>query len=151
MTPVLLMRSLKTSLEGVVENVELTSPKGVLTKPQVFLEQLPQKSASSQEEDFPFIIVRAAGGEDADGNKSTMKINLIIGTYSKDDDGFIDVLNLFEGIRQALLKKRIVGKSFRMELPFVWRLFDEQPWPGWIGEINTLWTIPQVQEEVNFE
>ncbi|WP_312117946.1 hypothetical protein [Brevibacillus reuszeri] len=150
MTPVLLMRSLKTFLEEVVENVELTSPKGVLTKPQVFLEQLPQKSASSQEEDFPFIIVRAMGGEDRTDGASA-SINLLVGTHSKDDDGFMDVMNIIEDVRQALLKNRIVGGSFRLELPLKWKLFEEQPWPGWIGEINTLWTIPTVIEEVRFE
>ncbi|WGV57791.1 hypothetical protein QIH01_20180 [Brevibacillus brevis] len=149
MTPVLLMRSLQTFLEQVVANVELTSPKSASARPQVFLEALPQRKADSQEEDYPFIIVRAAGGEDqADG--STFSITLLVGTHSKSDDGFIDVLNIIEDVRQALLKKRVVGQSFRMELPFKWKLYDEQPYPGWIGEMNTLWTIPQVKEEVLF-
>ncbi|GEB35305.1 hypothetical protein [Brevibacillus parabrevis] len=149
MTPVLLMHSLKTFLEEVVVDVELTNPKGTLTTPQVFLEALPQRKADSQEEDYPFIIVRAAGGEDLEDG-STASLNLIVGTYSKDDSGFIDVLNIIEDVRQALLKKRVVGQSFRMELPLKWKLFDEQPYPGWVGEMNTLWTIPQVQEEVFF-
>ncbi|MCM3141305.1 hypothetical protein [Brevibacillus sp. MER 51] len=149
MTPVLLMRSLKSFLEEVVANVELTSPKGVLTQPKVFLEALPQKAASSQEEDFPFVIIRAMGGEDQDG-KASVSINLLVGTHSKDDDGFIDVLNIIEDVRQSLLKNRVVGGSFRLDLPLKWKLFDEQPYPGWIGEINTLWEIPRVEQEVLF-
>ncbi|TGV00499.1 hypothetical protein EN829_057710 [Mesorhizobium sp. M00.F.Ca.ET.186.01.1.1] len=149
MTPVLLMHSLKAFLEEVVADVELTSPKGIFARPQIFLEALPQRKADSQEEDYPFIIVRAAGGEDMEDG-STASLSLIFGTYSKDDDGFMDVLNIIECVRQALLKCRVVGKSFRMELPLKWKLFDEQPYPAWVGEMNTMWTIPQVQEEVFF-
>jgi len=60
-------------------------------------------------------------------------------------------LNLIEHIRQALFRKRIIGKKYRIEYPFKWEQPEEQTYPYWMAEMTTTWTVPRPIEEVYYD
>lgn len=140
MTVILVMRAIKSFLDA-----ELAGD--VSTVPAVHLGFLPTKTHENMnEKEFPFIIIRPLEGEVTDSNRT--QIRLLFGTESQDDDGFMDVLNLMERVRIALLKKRVIDHRYRLETPYKWKFYEEQPSPEWIGEATTQWTLPMVLEEV---
>lgn len=140
MTVLLALRAIKSFLEG-----ELSGD--ITVKPAIHIGFLPQKNReNANESEYPFIIVRPMDCEDAEFNSTTIK--LIFGTKAEDDEGYQDCLNIMERTRIALLKKRILDQRYRLETPYKWKFFEEQPHPEWIGEAVTRWTLPTVIEEV---
>ncbi|CCJ32888.1 hypothetical protein [Caloramator australicus] len=150
MVAIELLNELKKFIENVVEEYVLeTNNRETKKEPQVVVGYLPAKGESDIP-DYPYVIIRAMNGVD-NQEKSEIKINLIIGTYSDDHEGWQDTLNIIQRIRQRLLEQRTLAKKFRLELPLEWELFEEQALPEWNGLIKTIWTIPQPQEIIEKE
>ncbi|WP_052087647.1 hypothetical protein [Paenibacillus wynnii] len=140
-TPILLLRAIKEFIQQTVEG-------DVQMSPSIHVGYLPQRNKDNlQDSEFPFILVRPGVGEDQQDN-SKVTIKLIFGAKAEDDEGFMDLLNTMEQIRIALLRKRIINNRFKLELPYKWEFFDEQPYPEWYGIATTVWTLPSIQEEV---
>ncbi|MCZ8520129.1 MULTISPECIES: hypothetical protein [Paenibacillus] len=148
MTPVILIDALRDRLQALLAEYQMETKEGQRRSPQVVTGYLPQQLAGEENpSEYPFIIVRPFKGKDAmEGGH--MSVRLIFGTYRDDDDGFYYVMNLMERVRQHLQKRRGLGGVFRLELPYEWQVFEEQPMPHWVGEAITLWSIPTIQEEV---
>lgn len=143
MTTILLMQALKLFLQS-----ELAGD--VTTVPNVHLGYLPEKTAENrQQEEYPFILLRPIEGEGTE-EQYRVKLLLLFATKSDDDSGFLDVLNLMERVRIMLLKKRLIDNRFYMEMPYKWKFYDEQAQPEWFGEAVTTWSLPHVQEEVDY-
>jgi len=151
LTPLDLMDDLKNFLEQVVHEYSLESKASPDKIPQVVLGWLPAKGETKKDDetsnpDFPYVVAQLESWDDDDSSKAT--VSLQIGTYSKLMDGWRDTVNVMTRIRMALLTQRVIGKRFRLELPIHSELFDEQPYPYWIGAMTTNWTIPQPQEVI---
>ena len=146
MTPLLLIDELRLFLEDIAETYVLETGKGPSKAPQVVEGWLPPKE-SQDTPDIPYIIIRLTEGEDTnDIARTTIKI--LVGTYSEDNDGWKDSINILLRIRERLLTVRTIGNKFRVELPLKWKLFEEQPYPIWIGELATIWTVALPIEQV---
>ena len=106
----------------------------------VYAGWLPPKKGSIGEE-FPFVIVRPASGFMNDGSCGA-SIEIIIGTYSKDYDGFKDAVNLLTRIKTALadVSGRLLNDRFQLEMPMEWELSEDQPYPSWTATLKTNWT-----------
>jgi len=137
MMEILLLYALKSFAKHVFSDHMSGSPK-------VHLAFLPTKTAENREEsEFPYIIIRPVKGE---GSKITIK--LLFGRKSEDDDGFMDVLNDIGRFRTAIQKQPVLDRKFCFDEPFEWQFFENQPFPEWIAEVTTVWTVPEVLEEV---
>lgn len=149
-TPFLLVDELAAFLEGVTANFEMTTPSGKIRSPKVTPGWLPLKDPKNKdEEDFPYVLVRYIGHSDKSEGESTAKIHIFAGVYSMDPQGWRELVNPLERIRQALLKKRTLAKKFRLVLPMESKIPPhDQPFPEWVGWLETEWTIPQPVEEV---
>jgi hypothetical protein len=53
--------------------------------------------------------------------------------------GLPGIPNIIETVRQELLTTRYLGRKYKLEIPFKWYLFEEQPWPVFFGQIETVW------------
>lgn len=138
MTIVTLLRSAQAAVQQIVGT-------GVGVH-QFFLPQRNAESIKNDVKEFPYIIIRPSGGkDDEDAARATVK--MLVGVQSADDKGAIDMFNLMEDIRQDFLRNRILDRKFRLE-KLSWEFFDEQPYPEWIGQITTEWTLPTIREEV---
>ncbi len=146
-------------LTVTVKDLQLKTQGGDGRPPQIVAGYLPPKNPKKpelQEEDFPFVIVRLISLEDV-GEKGggTSKdyaqavVRLVIGTYSHDaQDGWRDVANTATRIWIDLFRKRVIAKRYRIEYPYLFEMPEEQPYPQWIGEMTTRWTMPRPLEEI---
>ena len=101
---------------------------GIFVSPEVFIGYLPVKSSEDQ---FPsFIIIRPSEGLETD-NSSIVKVRIIVGTYSKADEGIIDCINIMQRIKDKLMAQGTLDKRYRIEYPYKWVVPDEQPYPYW--------------------
>ena len=138
---------------GLMQNVKvfaqyLPQPKAVTIKPKDDSENIePQGyTATDIESNFPCIIVKV--DEETDREEGTLtqtriNVRILVGTYDESSDcqGYRDVLNIIEAIRQDLLTlpARVLDKRYRLEMPLKSYLFDDQAWPIYFGQIEAVW------------
>lgn len=93
---------------------------------------------------FPCVIVKVEDGidhEEGAADATRIALRILVGCYdsSADCQGYRDVMNIIETIRQNLLSQRVLDNRYRLEMPQRWCLFDDQPWPVFFGQIETVW------------
>ncbi|MEK5469538.1 hypothetical protein MKY64_31525 [Paenibacillus sp. FSL R7-0210] len=96
---------------------------------------------------YPVIMIRPAEGE-GDSGQGQIQMKLQFGTYSEDDTGLVELLNLMERVRILLLRQRVLEQKFRLEASWTWKLDEEHPSAVWRGELTTTWALPQIRQEV---
>lgn len=151
MNPILLIADLSSFLRVVLKDFMLETGNVIDRPPQVVEGWLPPKGSSlSEPDDFPYVIVRLCEGEDTE-ESGTVKVKIIVGTHSEEIRGWEDAGNIIMRIRNALLAARTLYNRYRLELPLTYQLFEDQPYPEWIGLITTIWTVPLPVEQVTEE
>jgi hypothetical protein len=107
---------------------------------------LPPKVAS-EEERYPFLIVRPRAGQDSEqggDENARATIEIIVGTYGDKDDAWFDLLTLIDAIRNDLgASPAIQATAFEQVGPLAWAIPDEQTRPQWIGTVTTNWSLPR--------
>ncbi|MBQ6773813.1 MAG: hypothetical protein IJQ56_09780 [Synergistaceae bacterium] len=95
---------------------------------------------------FPCVIVKldeATDKEEGALDQTRIKVNFLIGIYDESPDcqGYRDVLNIIETMRQELLSMpgRVLAQRYRLEMPLKSYLFDEQAFPVYFGVIESAW------------
>lgn len=121
------------------------SPNDEQRAPTVINGFLPPKR-SKDDPDFPFVIVRPGEGTTGSDGMSRVTVKMLIGCFSEDFDGHEYGLIVLAQLRTGFMQHPTLESRFRMELPFNWKLYDDQPYPEWMIEITTQWTIPTPQE-----
>ena len=118
--------------ESEIESTETITPEGY--------------SPEDIESLFPCVIVKldeATDKEEGSLDQTRIKVVFLIGTYDESPDcqGYRDVLNIIETIRQELLSMpgRVLAKRYRLEMPLKNYLFDEQAWPVYFGVVESSW------------
>ena len=103
-------------------------------------------SPADIESNFPCVVVKldeATDREEGSLNAARINVRILVGTYdeSADCQGYRDVLNIIKMVRQDLLTMpaRVLDKRYRLEMPMKSYLFDEQAWPIYFGQIETVW------------
>jgi hypothetical protein len=151
-----LLREIKTGLqttfaETVFRNpaVEDETEDNAFISPSLYLGTLPPKRQHGRtNEDFPFIVIRAASGEDREG-ESELVTEIIFGVYTAEDEGggTNDIQNVLGKIRGYFLQNRLLDKRYNLQLPLRWALgIDEdqhQPHPYYLGQVTAAWTYPR--------
>lgn len=113
--------------------------------PQVVSGYLPPKR-SSDTPDYPYIIVRPGEGTTSDDGNSICTVKLLIGCFSEEYDGYKNCFLILNELKRAFMEQRTLEKHFRFELPFSWNMFDDQPWPEWVLEVESRWSVFTPQE-----
>lgn len=132
--------------------------------PEVYEWYLPlQNSEQPDEIDFPYIVPRIVKGEEMADYKgqyhhdadSAIHIAISFGIYHEGTevdgvtpyDGAYDLLNVMEHVRISLLRQPMVARKYELQKPYTWHIPDEQPYPLWVGQANTIWMMPNIYEE----
>ena len=167
MTELNLLDALVARLTEKFRGYELKSKNG-LQEVKILAQYLPKPSAVSVKTDsedesiepqgytitdiesiFPCVVVKL--GEATDKEEGTLdqahiNVQFIVGIYdgsstARDCQGYRDVYNIIEVIRQDLLTmpSRILADRYRLEMPFTSGLVDEDTWPLSFGYIETVW------------
>lgn len=156
MTAFLLLQALcKFLRETVKDYAAAQGDDGEFRIPKVFEWYLPFKNPRAEEKiDFPYIAPRIISGEDMDAGLhapllSTVRIDIAFGVYRESGgidgfthpDGAYDLLNLMEHVRIALFRQSAIDNKYIIEKPYKWDIPDEQPYPLWVGQAHTIWTV----------
>ena len=103
-------------------------------------------SPADIESNFPCVIVKLEDSttrEEGSLDASRVNVRILVGTYDESPDcqGYRDVLNIIEKVRQDLLTMpgRILDKRYSLAMPMRSYLFDEQAWPIYFGQLETIW------------
>lgn len=157
MTAVMLLDELKKFIEENTKDIILsvrtkTNSEGENERPaSVHKMRLPNKDAETKL--IPYILLQFLTGKDEqeEGERpaSECKIRIIVATYSEDgEEGAMDVLNILTRIRIALLKKGIIGEQFLIKKPLEYIVYPEDTAPYHMGEMLTIWEMPEIEREV---
>lgn len=142
MTTTLLLQAIKSYLEQLLAG-------DVTTVPAIHLLKVPDKRKENVGEiQVPYIILHPSQGKQDD--EAQITVTMVFGVLDKSDEGGLTVINLMERVRIALLRQRIVDRKYRIETPYEWEFFTDQPLPYWEGMAKTIWTVPAIQEEVTY-
>lgn len=159
MTAAMLLRAICAFLRGLLTDYAAAKGDGGrFVPPQVFEWYLPFKNPKTPEKiDFPYVVTRIINGEDSQDLNvgSKVQINLSFGVYDEGErvgeflqpTGAYDLINLMEHVRIGLQRQQVIGNRFRIEMPYKWSIPEEQPYPLWVGEATTIWTVQSVTEQ----
>ena len=165
MTELNLLDALVARLTERFTGYELKAKSRLLQEVKVIPQYLPQPSAvtvktDDEDEDiepqgytvtdieslFPCVIVKIGDVIDKEAgalDQTRVNVQFIIGIYddAKDCQGYRDVYNIIEVIRQDLLTMpdRVLDNRYRLEMPFTSGLVPEQEWPFYFGYIDSNW------------
>ncbi|ARK26001.1 hypothetical protein SporoP37_15855 [Sporosarcina sp. P37] len=132
--------------------MELQTKDETITKaPTVYDGYLPPKQnrrrggEDTEQEDYPFVIVRYLGETDEIHEKNRIRFRLLIGTYSKDEQhGWRDTLSVMNRIKFALKEQQVIG-PVNLTGKIDSALFEEQMRPTWHGIMEVEFEAPQIQ------
>ncbi|GHV06346.1 hypothetical protein FACS1894217_04850 [Clostridia bacterium] len=109
----------------------------------------------AETEEVPYIIIQPLNGNDTQEAgqypQADAKIRFVIATYSADNStGALSVLTIIDRLRLAFERRGVIAEQYQLMPPLEWVIYPEDTAPYFLGEISTVWTIPAVQQEVNF-
>lgn len=140
--------AIKARMEVVAAAFPLLETKTSTRAPTVIDGWLPPKPGKNAEV-YPFLLVRFTGGNDTEQGaeqNATAAFDIVIGTYSDSDNGWLDLLLVIDAIRVDLnAAPAIAGTAFEHTGPLVSKIPQEQTRPEWLGVVTTNWTIPRAQ------
>ena len=103
-------------------------------------------TATDIESNFPCVIVKfeeCTIKEEGSIDAVRINVSFLVGTYdeSADCQGYRDVLNIIDKIEQEILElpARVLNQRYRLEMPLKDYLPPEQPYPIYLGVIETVW------------
>lgn len=135
-----LTKALRELCEQAVKDFRLPTKDGkTLRAPQIVNGFLPPKR-STDLDDFPFVLVRPEQCT-TDRESEEVRVNIIVGCYSEEYDGFEYGVNVVERIKEKIctLPAETLAKRYQMRYPIKWTMVPEQPWPQWQIDMETIW------------
>ena len=135
-----LTKALRELCEQAVKDFRLPTKDGkTLHAPQIVNGFLPPKR-STDLDDFPFVLVRPEQCT-TDRESEEVRVNIIVGCYSEEYDGFEYGVNVVERIKEKIctLPAETLAQRYQMRYPIKWTMVPEQPWPQWQIDMETIW------------
>lgn len=150
-----LLQDMTDRLRLLFRGYSLPNKSGTLQEVQVFRQYLPQPEgltfadrgqeglkhygASDFDSNFPCVIVKVleqTDREERGDDGSTVKVSILTAIYdeSKECQGYIDILNMQEKIREYLLEYRLLAERYLLVMPLMSRLIESESWPVYWGE-----------------
>lgn len=159
MNRVILLHRLKDFTEEATKDlllpVKIQSEKDTQTErtAEVHLMRLPDSKAAHKK--APYVLHQFITGADqqAPGTRdtSTATVRSIFCVYSdNEEEGGMHLLNLMERVRIALLRQRVIGDQFTLDLEAKLETlcYPDDTAPYFAGEMVSVWKLPAVEREV---
>ena len=144
MTPFALLDALAQELEPVAEEMGF----------KVFRQFIPPKKR--EDEPFQDYVLVSLGDGSQESEESTQQVIVTFGAEdcpscgASDYQGYRDVVNMIEKVKQYLLRRRIVGGKFELRLPMQWVFPEEENYPYYFGGLLMSFTIPGMTEDLPY-
>ena len=160
-----LIDGLAAKLEALFDGYTLLNKAKVLQQVRIFKQYIPQAvglafddkdksgmkgyAESDYEANFPCIVVKYIDHTDKEERRldqSTTNMKLLFGIYDEDYmcQGYRDILNMMERVRDDLLVHRIVSGIYMLEMPLKTRLLEVDTWPIYFGEMDLVFSTGRV-------
>ena len=155
MTALDLQRELADVIRDLFAEVRL---KAVGTQqaraPKVFMQDLPipKDDYEAVYSELPYIIVHLSEGSieewDMPDAENTIRIELYLGVYNKDEDrsGHVELLNMIQRIQNYFGIHRRVN-NFILQPSFRWVLDEEDRYPNYFGAVALSFSAPRTIKE----
>ena len=150
MIPVLLVEELAEYIEQTITSSKYAAELQDEKKVTVYRQHISDEDFANDTY-YPLISVslqHVDDGESREIPESYATVGITFGCYGEDKNAWMDVLDLMETVRQAILKKRTIAKRFRLTLPSKWETIENQPYPFWFAYATLRYTIAQPREEM---
>ena len=117
---------------------------------RIFDGYLPPKTGESDDL-VPFVVVRAQKGVIERG-VTTVTVDLIVGCYTSETDGYALCLEAMQRLRTELcrLPCQTLDSRFQLQFPIEWSNVGDQPYPQWQMAMSTQWSFRTPQFEDQF-
>ena len=103
-------------------------------------------SAADIENNFPCVIVKfdeSTIREENTIDKVRINVSMLVGAYDESSDcqGYRDVMNIMDKVKLEILTlpARVLAQRYKLEMPVKDYLPPEQPYPIYLGVIETVW------------
>jgi len=141
MTPFELQEKLVIHIERVL-NLQSTANNIAFN---VYTQNLPQKNGAKDESMYPFSVVALADGEQGDEATQDVVFTFGVKDASLNYQGFKDVVNAIEKVRQYLIANQEIEQRFCLKLPLRWTYPEStETYPFYFGAIIATYTIPKI-------
>jgi hypothetical protein len=132
-----LITAVSWAVDRIVSGKVMDDPRGGHHAALVHPYDMPPKLAGQSV--VPQIVVSPESGEDAE-DRSTETLNIEICTYSKELNGWIDLLSVIERIRGGLASHPLVDGRYSLESPLTWETSYIDEYPYWKATVTTAWS-----------
>lgn len=159
MNRVILLHRLKDftldATKDLLMPVKIQSDKDTQTErtAEIHLMRLPDSKAAHKK--APYVLHQFITGADQQtpGSRgtSTATVRSIFCVYSdNEEEGGMILLNLMERLRIALLRQRVIGDQFTLDLEAKLEAlcYPDDTAPYFAGEMVSVWKLPTVEREV---
>ena len=157
-----LLDAVISKFENLFAGYTLLNKSGELQEVKIFAQYLPMSEGlnfankdlagienyqkSDMDLNFPCIIVKLIECEDREERRidsSLVKMKILFACYDENRlcQGYRDILNMQERVRDNLLIERVIANKFRLEMPIKTRLLECETWPVYFGEMDLIWQI----------
>ena len=147
MTVWCLLEALKERLEQEFDGFTLKDKTGESVPVKFFLQNLPKNKTGHAAQNFPHVMIRFDRLQDIDYETAIADVMFIVGIFDDDlcNQGYKDVINIQEKIRQNLCRDHILDGRFVLQWPLTVSTnddFSDSSYPFFFGKIMTKWKIP---------
>lgn len=114
------------------------------------LEEGTYYAAESQQDPFPYIIIRMGQGSiDEPNGVETVYLTLLIGLYDKsfDQQGYRDIMHIIQVVHHRFRKNPVLAHSYECVAPIQWALQDEDSYPYYFGGISLKFELIPIRRE----
>lgn len=142
MTPLYLQGELKKLLSKTLKLQSTAQDIGF----NVYQQNLPSKLNAKDDSMFPYCLISLGDGEQIE-DSATQDVVLTFGVkdIKADYQGYRDIANAIESVRQLLIKEQVVAQIFQLKLPIKWTLPQtEEVYPYYFGAIVATYELPLI-------
>lgn len=114
------------------------------------LEEGTYYAAESQEDPFPYIIVRVGQGTIEDPNGAeTVYVTLLLGVHDKsyNNQGYKDIMHMIQVVHHRFSKNPVLAHSYECVMPMQWALQDEESYPYFFGGMALKFQLVPIRRE----
>ena len=152
MTAIDLLNALKTYMEDKVKDMRLIArvPENGTDPgerpPLVFIGNLPNKE--QEKKAAPYILLKLLTKK-VDNEENVCRVRTICVTFSEDkNENYMQCLNLVTKIETSLLEDVVVDEHYSCQMPIETIIYDENMELYQVGELMTIWELPQIHRNV---
>lgn len=152
MTAIDLLNALKAYMEDKVKDMRLIArvPENGTDSgerpPLVFIGRLPNKE--KEKKAAPYILLKLLTKK-VDDEENVCRVRIICVTFSEDEnENYMQCLNLVTKIETSLLEDVVVDERYSCQMPIETIIYDENMELYQVGELMTIWELPQIHRDV---